>query len=85
MLHFIIIYLLLMLLLIFICKLVLQNKNFNFVNKYPLGNYINKFLTKYISIWQTSGNIWIFFILTCVIISNIASILSLSHLITILK
>ena len=57
-LNIIIIYLLIMLLIIFMCKLVLnQNTEFNNLNKYPLGNLINKFLVKYINIWQTSGNV----------------------------
>ena len=57
-LNIIIIYLLIMLLFIFLCKLVLnQNTEFNNLNKYPLGNLINRFLVKYINMWQTSGNV----------------------------
>ena len=50
-LNFIIIYLLIMLLLIFISKFVLnKNTKFNNLNKYPLGNLINKFLVKVLRI-----------------------------------
>lgn len=84
-LHFINIYLLTMLLIIFMSKLVLNNTEFHFLKKYFLGQYISHFLVKYISIWQKSGNVWIFFIVICVILFNIVAILSLSHLMTILK
>jgi len=84
--NFVTVYLLIMLLIIFICKLVLS-KDIQFTNlkKYPLGNYINKFLVKYISIWQTSGNVWIFLIVISLIIFNIVSTFSTYQLIILLK
>lgn len=84
-LNFIIVYLLVMLLLIFICKLVLnKNTEFQNLNKYPLGNLINKILVKYISIWQTSGNVWIFLILGSLIFFNLVTLYSFYSLIKIL-
>ena len=74
-----------MLLLIFICKLVLnKNTEFHNLNKYPLGNLINKILVKYISIWQTSGNVWIFLILGSLIFFNLVTLYSFYSLIKIL-
>ena len=68
------------------CKLVLnQNTEFNNLNKYPLGNLINKFLVKYINIWQTSGNVWIFLILGSLIFFNLVTLFSLYSLIKILS
>ena len=43
-LHFITIYLLIMLIIIFLSKLVLNNTNFNFLNNYPLGKYFSYIL-----------------------------------------
>lgn len=49
--QYVTIYLLFMLLVILVCKLVLSvNISFNSLNKYPLGIYANKLLTKYVSI-----------------------------------
>ena len=74
MLDFISIYLLWNLLVILIIKLILSNNiNFDKLNKYPLGIYINKYLVKFISMWQKSSNFWIFFIVIILIISNTAS------------
>jgi hypothetical protein len=85
MLHFISIYLLLMLSIIFIAKLILINSDFNFLEKFYLNKTLKLIIIKYISIWQKSSPIWIFFIITCVIIFNMASLISLFNLISILK
>jgi hypothetical protein len=85
-LNFICIYLLIMLLIILIIKFILSsNINFDRLNKYPLGNYINRFLVKFISIWQKSNNFWIFFIIIVVIIFNILSSFSIYQLISVLS
>lgn len=84
--NFITVYLLLMLLIIIICKFVLNKDiNFNRLEKYPLGFYINKFLIKYISIWQKSSNVWIFFIIIPLIFFNTIVTFSTYHLILLLK
>ena len=84
-LHFISTYLLIMLLIIFIAKLILINSNFNFLEKFHLNETLKLIIVKYISIWQKSSHIWIFFIIICVIIFNIASLISLFNLISVLK
>jgi len=84
-LHFISIYLLLMLLIIFLAKLILMNSNFNFLEKFNLNNSLKLLIIKYISIWQKSNHIWIYFIVICLIVFNVASLISLSNLISILK
>ena len=84
-------YLLLMLLIIFICKLLLS-KNIEFqrlssikIFKWPLGEQISKLLTWFISIWQQSSSFWIFFIIIILIISNGASLFSFYTMLIILK
>jgi len=84
-LHFISTYLLIMLLVIFIAKLILINSNFNFLDKFHLNKTIKDIIIKYVSIWQKSSHIWIFFIIICVIIFHIASLISLFNLISLLK
>ena len=84
-LHFLSIYLLLMLLIIFLAKLNLINSDFNFLEKFYINNTLKSLIIKYISIWQKSNNIWIFSIITCVIIFNIASLISFFNLISVLK
>lgn len=84
--NFVTVYLLLMLLIILICKFnINKNITFNRLDKYPFGTYINKFLTKYISIWQQFGNIWIFFILIPLIFFNTVVTFSTYQLILLLK
>ena len=85
-LNFICIYLLIMLLIILIIKFILSsNINFDGLNKYPLGNYINRYLVKFISIWQKSNKFWIFFIIIVVIIFNLLSSFSIYQLISTLS
>nr|UEX92945.1 hypothetical protein [Marasmiellus scandens] len=77
------IYLLLMLLLIFICKLVLSNdlylkriSNLKLFKGY-VGSKISKFLIWYISIWQKSSSVWIFFIIIMLLMFNVVSLYSI--------
>jgi len=75
-----------MLLIILIIKFTLSsNIKFDKLNKYPLGNYINKFLVNFINMWQKSNKFWIFLIIILVISSNIFSIILLYQIITILS
>ena len=84
--NFVTVYLLLMLLIILICKLMLNKEiKFNRLEKLPLGIYINNFLIKYISIWQKSGNFWIFSIIISLIFFNTVITFSTYHLILQLK
>lgn len=84
-LHFISTYLLLMLLIIFLAKIILINSDFKFLDRFFINNTLKLLIIKYISIWQKSNNIWIFFIIICVIIFNIASLISIFNLISVLK
>jgi hypothetical protein len=77
-LHFISTYLLVILLIILITKLVLLN--LNYLNKFKLNKIFKYLLFKYISVWQKSSLIWIFFILGLLIIFNLASLFSLIYL-----
>ena len=84
-LHFISTYLLIMLLIILITKLNLTNSKFNFLEKLNLNKTLKILIIKYVSIWQKSSHIWIFFIIICLIIFNIASLISLFYLRSILN
>lgn len=85
------IYLLLMLLLIFICKLVLSSDiEFKRISKIQifnlsLGEKIAKLLTWFISIWQKNSSFWIFFIIIMLVIFNGVSLFSISTMLKILK
>lgn len=84
--NYVTVYLLLMLLIILICKFILNKDiKFNSLDKYPFGIYINKLLTKYISVWQKIGNFWIFFILISLIFFNFVVTISTNHLILLLN
>jgi hypothetical protein len=74
-----------MLLVILIAKLILINSNFIFLEKFNLNKTLRDIIVKYVSIWQKSSHVWIFFIIICVIIFNIASLISLFNLISILR
>lgn len=63
-LHFIMLYLIFMVLLIFTSKLLIEKKfNLEGIKKIPLGYYIHFLLTKLINIWKLNSNLWIYFIL----------------------
>jgi len=85
-LQFIILYLMIMLIIIFTCKLIIEKEiQFNIIKKFPLGNYIYYILNKYISIWRTSANIWIYLIVFCIIIFTFGSTYSIYQTISFLK
>ena len=84
------IYLLLMLGIIFICKLLSKNLEFKFISnitflKWPIGSYIKKFLNWYINLWQKSSNFWIFFIIFTLLFSNCITTYSLIRILLKLK
>lgn len=93
--HFIInfttIYLLITLTIIFICKFILRkNMEFKFLTKlsifkWQIGVKINKLLNWYISMWQKSSNVWIFFILIVLIVTNTGSLYSLTRILKFLN
>lgn len=86
MLHFVILYLMIMFIIIFSCKIIIEKDiQFNFIKQYPLGNFIHNLLSKYISIWKYSANLWIYLIVFCLLIFTLASTYSLSQIITVLK
>jgi hypothetical protein len=74
-----------MLLIIFLAKLIFINYDFKNLDRFFINNTLKLLIIKYISIWQKSNNIWIFFIIICVIIFNIASLISIFNLISVLK
>lgn len=77
-LHFIILYLLIMLVIIYSCKVLLENNiHFNNILNYPLGKYIHKILNFYINIWKKNASFWIYFILFSLIIFNCGIVISL--------
>jgi hypothetical protein len=82
---------LLMILLIFICKLILNNNiEFNRLSKikifkWKLGEKIGKLLSKFISIWNKSSSFWFFFIISMLIIFNGVSLFSIFAMLEILK
>lgn len=85
-LQFIILYLMIMLIIIFTCKLIIEKEiQFNIIKKFPLGNYIYNILNKYIYIWRTSANIWIYLIVFCIIIFTFGSTYSIYQTISFLK
>ena len=60
-----------MLTIIIISKFIInKDYKFEFLNKYPLGSYLSRFLVYYVSVWQKSSNMWILFILFIVILFN---------------
>jgi hypothetical protein len=85
------IYLLLMLLVIFICKLILSTDiEFKRLSKLKIfklnfGEKISKLLTWYISIWNKSSSFWIFIIITMLILFNGVSLFSIYAMLNILK
>lgn len=85
-LQFIIIYLMIMFIIIFTCKLIIEkNIELNKIKEYPLGNYIYYILEKYISIWKTSANIWIYLLVFSVLIFSMGSAYSIYQVISFLK
>lgn len=85
-LHFIILYLLIMLLIIISCKFIIKdNIEFTKIQNHPLGGWVKYIINKFISIWKVSSNFWIYFILFNVLVFNSASIYSIYSLLILLK
>lgn len=85
-LQFIILYLMIMVIIILTCKLIIE-KNIQLTNikNYPLGNNIYYIFNKYISIWHSTGNFWIYVIIFSVIIFIIVLVYSNYQIISYLK
>lgn len=83
-LQFIILYLLIMVVIIFSTKVIVENKiNFDNLLNYRLGKYPHKLITLYVNIWKNSANIWIYYILFCLIFFNCISIYSLYYILSV--
>ena len=68
-LHFLMIYLIIMLIYLFTIKLILdKNISFEPIKNLPLGPILFKIITKFISIWKNSLYFWIYFILIFLLI-----------------
>nr|YP_004376397.1 hyp26 [Moniliophthora roreri]ADO51609.1 hyp26 [Moniliophthora roreri] len=78
-LEFIKIYLLLILLIILTCKFLIKSDslNFDFLNKYTFGRYINFLLDKYIHIWQKSSHFWVFFNIILLLFFSLTTFITL--------
>jgi hypothetical protein len=86
MLDYIILYLLFMLLIILSCKFVIREDiDSNSIKKYLFIDSLSNLIKKYITIWKKSSNIWIYFILISIMISEIISIYSINNILLILK
>jgi len=73
-LHFINIYLLTMIIIIFTCKIILDNNiNLEFLKNYIFGKYLYWGINKYLNIWRGSTNLWIYYLLFCVLIFHSGS------------
>jgi len=73
-LHFINIYLLTMIIIIFTCKIILdKNINLEFLKDYIFGKYLYLGINKYLSIWRGTTNLWIYYLLFCVLIFHSGS------------
>jgi hypothetical protein len=85
-LHFIILYLLIMLLIIFTCKFIFKDSiEFTKIQNNPLGVWEKYTVNKFISIWKISSNFWIYFILFNLLVFNSASIYSIYKLLVLFK
>lgn len=85
-LHYVILYLLIMLGIIFICRFVLdKNIQFKPLSENRLLKFIFKLINNYINIWKTSSDFWVFLILSSLIIFTITSIFSFTQIISILS
>nr|YP_009710643.1 hypothetical protein [Amanita inopinata]QFZ98592.1 hypothetical protein [Amanita inopinata] len=85
-LHLIMLYLIIMLIIIITCKFILNDNNqFSKIKNLPLGNFISKILTKSISVWQISSNIWIYLILFSLSIFTIITTYSIYNMLVFLQ
>jgi hypothetical protein len=85
-LHYICLYLIIMLIVIFTCKYIIdRNINLAPIKKIFLGKYLYLGLTKYLSFWRNSVNFWIYYIMGSLLIFNLASSYSIYKAITALN
>jgi hypothetical protein len=85
-LHYINLYLIIMLIIIFTCKYIIdRNINLLPIKKIFLGKYLYLGLTKYLSFWRNSVNFWLYYIMFSLLIFNLASCYSIYQAITALN
>jgi len=85
-LHFITLYLMVMFLLIFTSKLIIDNNiQLDFIKNYPLGKHLYFAVNKYVSFWTTTANLWLYFIMFSLFIFTSASTFSIYQILTILN
>ena len=86
-LHYINIYLLGMLFIIITCRYLIGDNQLLLVKlkKLPFGNFIYKFISWYTNIWVKASIIWLYYIITVVILFNCVSIYSFYHILSIIK
>lgn len=85
-LHYINIYLLAMLFIIITCRYLIGDNQqlLEKLQKLPFGDFIYKIISWYTNIWVKASIIWLYYIITIVIIFNFVSIYSFYHIISIL-
>ena len=85
-LHYINLYLIIMLIIIFTCKYIIdRNINLLPIKKIFGGKYLYLGLTKYLSFWRNSVNFWLYYIMFSLLIFNLASCYSIYQAITALN
>jgi hypothetical protein len=85
-LHLITIYLILMLILVFTIKYVIdQNLNLERIKSLPLGKYISYFIISIINSWKVSSVFWIYFFLFFILIFTCASTYGIFAILFVLK
>lgn len=84
-LDYIILYLLFMLLIIISCKFIIgENIELKTIKRFVYIDLLSNLIKKYITIWQKSNILWIYFILISIMIFEMVSIFSINSVINIL-
>jgi hypothetical protein len=84
-LNYVILYLLFMLLIIISCKFAIgDNIDSKTIKRFVFSDLLSNLIKKYITIWQKSNILWIYFILISIIISEIVCIFSIIIILNIL-
>jgi len=86
-LHYINIYLLAMLFIIITCRYLIGENQLLLekLKKLPFGNFIYKIISWYTNIWVKASIIWLYYIITVVILFNCVSIYSFYHILSIIQ
>ena len=80
-LHFIMIYLIFMLIIITISRIIIEsNVNLDKIKNLPLpiiiSSYIHSFVVKLVNVWRYSVNYWLLYTLVCLLLFNCACVYS---------